>query len=131
MRVIIFRGRRLDNNQWVEGHYVTVEDCETGELQAAIIPLDYGILSDGEIQAYDFVDPATVSEWTGLTDHFGTKVFEGDILASIIRRAGEGPTVFIRVKDIRMLSNQMPLYVQDYEVFGNIWDNPELLVGKE
>jgi len=131
MRVIIFRGRRLDNNKWVEGHYVTVEDCETGELQAAIIPLDYGILSDGEIQAYDFVDPATVSEWTGLTDYHGTKVFEGDILASIVRRAGEGPTVFIRVKDIRMLSNQMPLYVQDYEVWGNTWDNPELLVGKE
>lgn len=122
MRVIIFRGRRLDNNQWVEGHYVTVEDCETGELQAAIIPLDYGILSDGEIQAYDFVDPDTVSEWTGMVDKNGEKIFEGDLLSSPYLG------IPVRVYDIRQVDYAICYChsYRDYKVIGNIWDNPEL-----
>lgn len=63
MREIIFRGKRVDNGDWVEGYYFQLGSY-------------HYIRSD--IHMWE-VDPRTVGQFTELTDERGMRIFEGDI----------------------------------------------------
>ena len=77
MREILFRGKRVDSGEWVEGNFIKDNWGDTyGELI-------YGILQDREAPAGlagwkpKRVIPETVGEYTGLTAKYGKKIFEG------------------------------------------------------
>ena len=128
MREILFRGKRTDNKQWVEGFYALI-----GELN----PNAYIITDNGNMIR---VAHKSISEFTGLTDKNGNKIFEGDIVGyySNYRKKYDIGTVkygdfncsccqgvygwFFENGDIREHSA--------YEVLGNIYDNPELPKGE-
>lgn len=74
MREILFRGKRIDNGEWVEGYFFAKPILEK-----------YFII-EGENQW--MVDPKTVGQWTGLVDKNGVKIFEGD-MAIYLRDADE------------------------------------------
>lgn len=69
MREILFRAQRVDNNEWVEGSLVTTNHLG---LRCYILK-DIGGIS---IQ----VIPETIGQFTGLINHKGEKVFDGDIV---------------------------------------------------
>lgn len=133
MREILFRGKQADG-MWVYGDLRKVEE------NAYI--LDYDIGDDGVSQnpkifdiAYP-VDPATVGQFTGLTDKNGKRIFEGDILDCGNRivyvkwheKLGQWDSEFIRY--VRELSSNGITTVEwkfRAEKIGNIHDNPELL----
>ena len=74
-RVILFRGKRLDNEQWVYGGIRIVQG------RYYIIPEDSN--------PFGFeVDPATVGEYIGLQDKTGKKIFEGDKVSYMIVTGG-------------------------------------------
>ena len=125
MREILFRGKRVDNGEWVEGYYFR---AQRGGYDWEAFILKRHDFIDG-IPFYEVI-PETVSEYTGLTDKNGKKIFEGDILqyrsktGRVIGNAWGTDTVYGYAIDNPNLD------LGDYsnmEVIGNIHDNPELL----
>lgn len=132
MKEILYRGKSIESNQWVEGYYLIVEDFETGIEQPVIVPFGAEIYAHGEISEFEFVDPFTVGQWTGLVDRNSKKIFEGDILinANIAYQRGSAKSCFIFVNDIRDVAI-MRLRSSNYEVVGNVYDNRELIDDEE
>lgn len=117
MREILFRGKRVDNGEWVYGSFhKKFESC-------FIIPLPI-------ITSQSKVDPATVGQYTGLTAN-GRQIFEGDIVIEYTL-SGEifamGPVewsdTFVgwQVGDKSMYSESL----SRYQVIGDVHD-PEIV----
>ena len=142
MREILFRGKRVDNGEWVEGSLIH-QTMFYGD------PVDcYHILYDGEFHADYYgsaeVIPETVGQFTGLLDKNGRKIFEGDIviLLEYVKKTfdvDDGEVRYGRggfhVKEFSALNSLNTLMSYDGvfcgEVIGNIHDNPELLEEKQ
>ena len=125
MREIIFRGKRLNNGEWVEGSLCTT------------IPSDENFYT---ISYFDFegyyieekVIPETVGQYTGLTDKNGKKLFEGDIVK--VTFLGFPVSIKDYVFSISWqedITGYRANYFENVEVISNIHDNPELLKGGE
>lgn len=128
MREILFKGKRKDNGEWVEG----------------LLGSKHTILHETPIGNIDeiVIDPETVCQFTGLTDKNGVKIFEGDVCRNmkneeIVSVKWHGTMAGYvwnkRREDNKYLYNFGELFrvSSKYEVIGNIFDNPELMEGGE
>lgn len=131
MREILFRGKRVDNGEWVEGYFCAdaieqLYGCNTG-MDGFIRRFDPEIHKSNMFE----VDRETVGQFTGLTDRNGVKIFEGDI----VNYNGEpGYVVFDKDNAAFLIFFKTwnagfdSIYCdRNAEVIGNIYDNPELL----
>ena len=128
MREILFRGKHKTGGVWCYGNMAVSKGG------VAIITPD-----DTPCGVYGQVDPATIGQYTGLTDKNGKKIFEGDILSAHVDFNNpdvESRTV-VEWGNFRWVTHQ-PGYEPDditdfdkglWTVIGNVHDNPELIGG--
>ena len=141
MREILFRGKQKEYpGEWIEGMF-TIGKFAGKEYHAIerrekrIIACDY----EWTMQPYEVI-PETVGQYTGLTDKNGKKIFEGDIIAGAVTwqeqrkngivtfRDGSFGLIWYRGK-VEQFTPFTSMCNVEYEVIGNIHDNPELLKG--
>ena len=128
MHDIEFRGKRIDNGEWVEGYYYKAKYYRTDDELCDYITVphlnEYGVPSSKYV-----VDPSTVGQYIGLNDRDGTKIFEGDIVKRFL--LGEmrvyqivydnGLASFIGQAGIKFTTFDYDS--AEFEVVGNIYDN--------
>ena len=129
MRKILFRGKRIDNGEWVFGSLLV-----EGDGRKKVVPKKgmVGCLVD----MYP-IDPKTLGQYTGLKDRNGVKIFEGDITFHHRHKikaywewhADHACFVGMEISyDEPLISRYyIRLDEPDLEVIGNIHDNPEHL----
>ena len=141
MREILFKAKREDNGEWVEGFYVNAkEEYGHGVRVAEIITIDAEQICSGQYSHMDSfpVEKETLCQYTGLTDKNGNKIWENDVVF-VTDDNGCSGQVDTGIGEIDFLeglwyisgSVQNALYdinkCFQIEVIGNIFDNPELL----
>lgn len=142
-REISFRGKRLDNGEWVYGNLIQMDE---GGSQSFIFPFyKYASsLACNQIVSMFMVavDPTTVGQFTGRCDKNGKKIFEGDIVTypdgdggyeycdetinSGVVTWGDESALFYITNNYSAEFPDMWDCVDEMEVIGNIHDNPEL-----
>ena len=123
IREVIFRGKRTDNGEWIEGSLLGIDWCDK--------PSTYSIAPNTPVSVFYSVIPETVGQYTGLTDKNGKRIFEGDI----VRYEDDIGYVIYNGDDARFLVDSPNMYISmdysnEFEVIGNIHDNTELLGGE-
>lgn len=132
MREIIFRGKRLDNGEWVYGWpFADTADCSLKKAGKCVCPHDgseYFIVEwDDDFHEYEErqVIPNTVGQYTGLKDKNGKMIFEGHILSL---RTGRPHVVRFEDGAFILKDSAIPIsFANKFEIIGNVHDNPELL----
>ena len=126
MREILFRGKRTDNGEWIEGD---LKQAFRGNQLSSC-----GIMKTPTAYCWR-VDPETVGQYTGLTDKNGVRIFEGDIVRAFTRFSEiyvspvtyhDGTFWFKNWSWTKFLFK-----FEKIEVIGNIHDNPDILKGGE
>ena len=136
MREILFRGKWIDNGEWVEGAFLNDRDGAF-YICHAVSDISYG---DGgnrrRIGCWYKVGPSTVGQFTGLTDKNGKRIFEGDVarcgtgrICKVTFFISPGASCFdlVPVGGFNSPPPRKWSLFSDTEVIGNIHDNPELL----
>ena len=135
MREILFRGKRTDTGEWVEGFY-----AKSGDKTFILVDNDIAV---GYVSMKEII-PETVGQYTGLTDMNGKRIFEGDI------HERENHFFVVKYGKYRDCETNEDGYGWYFEythrkgcegfggteneyvnIVGNIHDNPELLKGGE
>lgn len=145
-REILFKAKRIDNGEWVRGFYYESHISGDYILQCKTKVNTRDGFIVGDVVVPIEIDYATLCQYTGLTDKNGVKIYENDIVDGHAKRGAAFNTCEVlwnegRARfDVRAMGCSFPMTTDkcagcismsglDYEVIGNIFDNPEFLEG--
>lgn len=130
----IFRGKRKDNGEWVEGNLFIPDKVTRLDVPTEIL------VGTNVVRISYEVDPDTVGECTGLRDKNGKLIFEGDIVHSddyftaVVEWDSNHARYVLAIIHEAEIDDHVNLTrgkAGKLTVIGNIHDNPELLKGGE
>ena len=131
MREIKFRGKRVDNGELVNGYYLPWHAVRTLDDKEP-----YAQIYDERSKDWILVYAETVGQYTGLKDKNDVEIYEGDLIktayaSGIFVVAFDERYTCVSLFEVKQLSDKYIClsnrFQYDYEVIGNIYDNPELL----
>lgn len=147
MREILFRGKRVDNGEWVcSGNLIHFNEDDEYYIPVANSTCTCTHDESDNIIAWDEtlfckVAPETIGQYTGLTDKNGKKIFEDDIVKvtddngeTNLCSCGIGYVCFY--DGVWYICDEVNDGLYDVtkiyyvEIIGNIHDNPEFLKGE-
>lgn len=139
-RAILFKAKRKDNGEWVEGYYVY---CRKRHY---VLPVVNEIIGyDEREDKWIEINPDTLCQYTGLTDKNGKKIWENDIVTitiecddyfnlsetGIVEYSYGQYELKVKTTDGKEaysnLINKLSEAPFEIEKLGNIFDNAELL----
>lgn len=136
-RTILFKAKRLDNGEWVEGYYIHVRK-HSHEIISYICNENNEIPNVYPSYPIYRIDPTTLSQFTGLKDKHGNKIWEHDIVTikaddEYFHLHWEEDTArFIMENyDDRFSVDFDNYWSYEVEVYGNIFDNKDLIYQEE
>lgn len=138
MREILFKAKRIDNGEWIEGHYT---ECR-GETFIGIDTSSMFEIFCPPVIRWFKVSSETLCQFTGLYDKNGNKIWENDIVKTAsdiyaqvkfglyttgfaLEECNQG--FYVDFSDETYLRHELGYWNNKVEVRGNIFDNPELL----
>lgn len=135
---ILYRGKRVDTQEWVEGYYFCMVHNDGRHEHHFIIPLGADLSLGTPIEKIQVeVDPETVCLYTGQLDKYKNKIYENDICmihsSSIDEQDGyfvvewDNDAARFVLSGIGIMVSFDNYYGYECEVIGNIFDNKELL----
>ena len=143
MREILFRGKRIDNGEWIYGSLVTniffhMKSGKSIQYILNVSEIDYDCfedLTDG--YGYYEVDTDTIGQYIGCNDDNNNPIFEGDFVRrtdmdnDLIEIYWEAETGGFRMLYLEYDEDYNLDELPSCEIIGNIYDNPELLEVEE
>ena len=134
MREILFKAKRKDNGEWIEGHYT---ECR-GETFIGIDTSSMFEIFCPPVIRWFKVSSETICQFTGFCDKNGKKIWENDILMAHLDESYPEDATYVAVEwnvagwvtheagsTDREYLDEFDL--EHFEVVGNIFDNKELL----
>ena len=135
MREILFRAKRIDNGEWVEGCLV-IDHSRSNLFEYRIQPVESGTLYASPI------NQETICQFTGLYDRCGNKIWENDILktrsdeyaqvkfglynpGSAVSEYNQG--FYVAFSENSYYRQELGFWCKKSYVRGNAFDNLELL----
>ena len=133
MRDIIFRGKRIDNGEWITGGIF--QQKADGVEDEVVYIIDN---SSNDVDWAHRVIPETVGQFTGVADKNGKRVFEGDIFQYEPHFKTEKAWIgIVKYRNTEWQDESIMTPREDLlywcgdgksaSVIGNVYDDPELL----
>lgn len=127
MREILFKAKRIDNDEWIEGYYQ--KRCNLFGNEEYLFRTD-----SYEVWEHTEIDPKTLCQFTGLTDKNGKRIWENDILMAHLDESYPEDTTYETVEwgvagwvtheDNSIARQYLDEFdLEHFEVVGNIFDN--------
>lgn len=145
MREILFKGKLSHSKGWVVGNLILSKNWNSYIIPSNILEEDgHHLKIDSDLPYW--VDEGTVGQYTGIKDKNNTKIFEDDVLRitikeeedsveyklGVVKFSKERLEYIVTTKEEieytfgTMLQNA-GFYKFEFEVIGNIHDNPKLI----
>ncbi|HDU6353220.1 YopX family protein [Listeria monocytogenes] len=129
MREIEFRGKRIDNREWIYGNLMQFEDSATFifvDERKGASTLTYAHFIINNMHA---IDEKTIGQYTGLKDKNSKKIFERDLCWDEhnecygVVKFEEGKFLYVWEN----IAEDLWEVADSIEIYGNIHENPDLL----